>query len=73
MTNSRDNLDGVKASADFIQPDIGLGANVGFQSEAQAASRPYIREFHLEKQQRDNRRAKVADGGGFQTEVKINP
>ena len=73
MANPGDNSQGVKASADFIQPDIGLEANVGFQSEAQAASRPYTRESHLEKQQRDNRRAKVVDGGGFQTEVKINP
>jgi hypothetical protein len=40
MANPRDNSEGVKASADFIQPDIGLEASAGFQPAVHAASRP---------------------------------
>jgi hypothetical protein len=73
MANSRDNLDGVKASADSIQPDIGIEASTGFQPAVRAYQGPYTRSSHLEEQQLANRRAKVVDGGGFQTATKLNP
>jgi hypothetical protein len=73
MANSSDNSEGVKASADFITPDLGIEANGGFQPAVHAYQGPYSRASHLEEQQLANRRAKAVDGGGFQTATKLNP
>lgn len=43
-------------------PDLGRAASAGFQGQANAAGRPYVRD--------DGRRPKPVDGGGFQNTIK---